>query len=56
MMERIVLIAAIPSAPPSTADCAGMVISVMLGVIFAQTGIEETSLTQPTTSSVISQD
>ena len=43
-----------PSAPPFTAAWAGRVMSVMLGVIFAQTGIVETSFTQLVTSSTSS--
>ena len=52
MTERIVLIAEMPTAPPRTAASEGSLMLVMFGVIFAQTGIRETSVTQRVTSSV----
>ena len=51
---RIVLISAMPSAPPRIAAAAGTVGLPTFGVIFAQTGIFETPFTQPTTSSTMS--
>ena len=39
MTERIVLMALIPSQPALSAARAGSTMCVMLGVIFAQTGI-----------------
>ena len=52
--ERIVLIIAMPSAPPRSAAAAGTVGLPTFGVIFAHTGIFATSFTQPTTSSTMS--
>ena len=52
MTERIVLMAEIPCAPPRTAATDGSLMLVMFGVILAQTGIFETSVTQRVTSSV----
>ena len=49
--ERIVLIAEMPTAPPRTAASEGSLMLVMLGVIFAHTGMFETSVTQDVTSS-----
>src|SRR5882724_10813184 len=50
--DKIVLIAEIPMAPPRTAASEGSLMLVMFGVIFAQTGIVATSVTQLVTSSV----
>src|SRR5207237_1073857 len=52
MTERMVLMAETPTAPPRTAASEGSLMFVMFGVIFAQTGIRETSVTQLVTSSV----
>lgn len=49
MMDWIVLMAAMPSAPAFKAARAGIAMSVMFGVILAHTGFVDTSLTQPTT-------
>ena len=51
----IVLIAATPSQPASSAARAGAVMSVTLGVIFAHTGTVAAALTQPETSDSRSQ-
>lgn len=50
MTEVIVLIAATPSQPAVSAVRAGNAMSVMLGVIFAHTGLVAFALIQPQTS------
>ena len=52
--DRIVLIIAMPSAPPFNALAAGTVGLPTFGVIFAHTGSTATSFTQPQTSSTMS--
>ena len=48
---RMVLMALTPAAPPRMAAAAGKVMSVMFGVILAQTGMSTASTTQRVTSS-----
>lgn len=52
MTDWMVLMAATPSLPVSSAALAGRVMSVMLGVILAQTGMVAFLLIQPDTSCV----
>ena len=54
MTERMVLIAAMPSQPLAKAARLGSSMWVTFGVIFAQTGILETSFTQELTSPTMS--
>ena len=51
----MVLMAATPSQPAASAAAAGFVMSVMLGVILAQTGLVAAALIQPHTSESSSQ-